>query len=108
MIQRDVELQKIQILNDDFQSFLNLVYPVLAGFFIGMLILFLTLRYNVLISYPIYVASLTLLALFVLSLLLWIRKLYRKHIIFISKLFVKIENYESLPSLEILKEKSSY
>lgn len=108
MIQRDVELQKIQVLNNDFRSFLNLTYPILAGFFVGMLILFLTLRYQTLISYPIYVVALISLALFVIGLLLLIRKIHQKHHIFISKLLQKIENYESLSSLEILKEQTSF
>ncbi len=92
MIQRDIELQKIKILNNNFQSFLNLTYPILAGFFIGNLILFLTLRYQALISYQIYVVALISLALCVIILLLLIRKIHQKHLIFISKLLQKIEN----------------
>lgn len=103
MIQKDIELQKIQILDSDFYSFLNFLYSILIGFFVGMSVLFLILRYQNLLIYFHFVLSLLFLTIFVLSSVIYLRNKRKKHLILINELLQKIENYESLPSLAVLK-----
>ena len=104
MIQNDIELQKIQILDSDFHSFLNFLYTLIVGFFIGMNVLFLILRYHNVLSYTYFVTSLLVLSFFMLSIIFYLENKRKKHLDLMNELIKKIENYESLPSLEFLKK----
>jgi hypothetical protein len=106
MIQKEIELQKIQILDSDFYSFLNFLYSILIGFFVGLSVLFLILRYQNMLIYVHFVLSLLFLTIFVLFSIIYLRNKRKKHLILINELLQKIENYESLPSLDVLKNYS--
>ena len=106
MIQKDIELQKIQILDSDFNSFLNFLNLILIGFFVALSVLFLILRYQNVIIYIHFVLSLLFLTIFMLASVIYLRNKNKKHLILINELLQKIENYESLPSLDVLKNYS--
>ena len=104
LIQKEVELQKIQVLDNNFQSKLNLEFSVVVAFFAGFLILFATIYYQDIIDIFTYTIGSTIITAVTIISINFLRKQRLKHFSFISKLIHQIENYESLPSLEILNQ----
>jgi hypothetical protein len=100
---RDVDLQKIQILNDWYQAYFNIVGSVIAGGFIGLVVLFTTLFYG------------NLLMLSMIFLILWVGfaifgkrfldKNYDAFLTYIDTLHRKVERGEALPSIMELRKK---
>jgi len=99
---KDIDLQKIQILNDCFRAYFNISGSIIAGGFIALLVFFTTLYYATpVILLPVYT-------------LLWVGfgylgkrfldNSYNEFLTFIDNLHMKVERGETLPSITELKK----
>ena len=101
---KDADLLKIQILADYYQASFSFVGSIVAGAFVGLFVVAITLRFeNVLdiISYVIFLAGM---AGFFLFYALRTIKGYHSDLEKIDGLFVKIQNGETLPSITELRK----
>jgi hypothetical protein len=106
MTNQDIDLQKIQILESSYQGWFNFRVSIIAGGFIGILILVATISYENII--PAYGAIIGYVIVFIAAFFMMIEmsKMHNNHIIFISNLITKVENGEKLDSIEKLREEN--
>lgn len=100
---REVELQKIQILDSDFRGWFSFMASILSGAFIGLLILVATLFYQGTIDYlGFWIGLIVVFAFVALFGGYFMRNMNNDHLSYINGLMQKIENCESLPSINQL------
>ena len=104
LIQKEVELQKIQILDSNFQSKFNFETTIIGGMFVGLLVLYATLFYQKIIDYPTYIIGFFVTTGAVFVSIYYLKNQRQKHVKLMSELITKINNYDSLPSLETLNQ----
>jgi hypothetical protein len=105
MTQQDIDLQKIQVLENSYQGWFNFRSSIIAGGIIGTLILVATMQYEKILN--IYAFAVGYLII-VFSSLIFIRDMkqsHNKHIGFINDLIQKIEKGEKFESIEELNQK---
>jgi hypothetical protein len=103
---KDSDLLKIQILADYYQASFSFLGSIVSGAFIGLLVVAITLRLeNVLgdITYYLFLGAIVVFFVF------YGRGEYRSYhsgLEKIDKLFIRVQNGETLPSItELMKEK---
>jgi hypothetical protein len=102
---KDVELQKIQIIAGNYQTWFNLGGSIVVGGLIGLPIAFLTLYYEHLISLLVYSFGLGIVYVALGVGATWfMHRRNNEHLEFIDGLLERIENGEALPSLVELRK----
>jgi hypothetical protein len=103
---KEVELQKIQVLESGFQAWFGLVSQILAGGIIGMIILLATIYYQgILDLITLSLANSIVIAMVIVG-LYYMNKMHRQHLAYMSSLIQKVENCEPLPSFsELAKDR---
>ncbi len=106
MTNQDIDLQKIQILESSYQGWFNFRVSIIAGGFIGILVLIATITIENII--PAYGAVIGYVIVFMGALIMMreMSKMHNDHIIFISNLITKVENGEKLEPIEQLREEN--
>lgn len=106
MTKQDIDLQKIQIIESSYQGWFNFRVSIIAGGFIGAIILVATISYENII--PTYGAIIGYVIVFVAGFFMMreMSKMHNEHIIFISNLITKVEIGEQLDSIEKLREEN--
>lgn len=109
---KDIDLQKIQILCDDFHARFNVKASLWVGGLIGLLISILTIYYNKQFSSDISVNfSYTLLAIAIIYAMFAVSAIgllitpRNRFLAYVDTLITKVEKGESLPSLVELKRR---
>jgi high-affinity Fe2+/Pb2+ permease len=103
---RDVELQKIQTLNEYFNAWFQVLSSLLIGGFIGLTVLLLTIYYDGIINLlALTVGSLIIYPMFLVFGLWFIRRQQDNFITLVDGLLKQVENCEGLPSLLELKKR---
>ena len=109
---RDIDLQKIQILCDDFHARFDIGASLWVGGLIGLLISILSIYYNEQFSSDIGVnfnntilAIVIVYAMFAVSAIGLLIRPKHKFLAYVDTLIVKVEKGESLPSLMELKKR---
>jgi hypothetical protein len=112
MDKQDIEFQKVQILNDYFQTRVNALYSYVYGAIVGILVLMLTLYYNKVFDllgnamanlFFFIVILIGIGFVFKSYLLKPVGKTHDEYLAVIDNLFLKVENGETLNSLSELK-----
>jgi uncharacterized protein YacL len=110
-VNRDIDLQKIQILSDDFQAYFNVGASIGVGGLIGLLILALTAYYNKQFSSDVmtnlYLTLIAVVGVYILFFVLikFLDKRSNEFLAFVDKLQAKVEKGENLPLLTKLKKR---
>jgi O-antigen/teichoic acid export membrane protein len=106
VLDKEVELQKIQILESNFRGWHNFILSILSGTLIGFFVLLATMYYEGLINYYAFILGLVTVLVFII---LWARNIQKtnsKHLRQLDDLIQKVENGEPLPSLNQLLKNS--
>lgn len=103
---KDIELQKIQTLDSNSQTWFNLVGSIVASAFIGLIITFITLYYEGLVNLVIYSIGFGAVYVAMYFSLKFMNKRSNEHLEYIDGLYAKIEKGEALPSLMELQKQS--
>jgi hypothetical protein len=103
---KEVELQKIQVLESGFQAWFGLISQILAGGIIGMIILLATIYYQgILNSITLTLSNFVVIGVVIIG-LYYLNKMHRQHLAYMSNLIRKVENREPLPSFSELAKDS--
>ncbi len=104
MTNQDIDLQKIQIIESSYQGWFNFRVSIIAGGFIGILVLIATISIENII--PAYGAIIGYIIVFMGAFFMMreMSKMHNDHITFMSSLITKVEMGEQLESIEQLRE----
>lgn len=109
---RDIDLQKIQILSEDFHAWFDVGASVWVGGFIGLLILILTVYYNKQFSPDVmlnlvltFIAAVIVYVVFAIFARMFMNKARNEFLAFIDELLAKVEKGDSLPSVTELRKR---
>ena len=99
---KDIELQKIQLLNDDFESYFNVAGSILTGGFVSLTVLILTifLFYTVVALILLVVIGAIVAITFV-----WLEINKRKFFTLLDQLIERVKNKETLEPITELRKK---
>lgn len=99
---KEIELQKIQLLNDDYQSYFNVAGSILAGGFVSLTVLIITLFlfFTLVALILIVVVSVLIVYAFV-----WLELRKRNFFALIDELTEKIRNNETIEPMSKLRKR---
>ncbi len=101
MIDKEIELQKIQIVIDDTQTWINLAGSILIGALIADTILILTLKLNIIIG----VLSLIIIGIILGGCIVYLYKRNTRFLTLVDDWIKTIEEGKSVPSIIEMKKK---
>jgi amino acid permease len=108
---RDIDLQKIQVLDNNFQSLFNFMCSIASGGLIAVIVLIATIYYTTPAiqnanNFTVYIIINSTVFLIFLFILKYLRNQRIKHLREISTLVDRIENGYTLPSINELRKQS--
>lgn len=102
---KDIDLQKIDVLNDYVQAKFNMRGNYVIGAFIGMLIFLAESFFHEIIDFFLFMIFTTVLVLLFACLIWFVNKPYNDFLMFVDGLHKKMEKEETLPSIMELKKR---
>lgn len=103
-VDKDIELQKIQTLDGNFQTLFNFAGSIVVGALIGLVITYVTLYYEGLLGIIIYTIAIVVTYVAMGICLIFMNARNNEHLEFVDELYARIEKGEALPSLMELKK----
>lgn len=104
MPQQNVDLQKIHILESSYQGWFHFRASIVAGAFVGTLVLVATMFYQNVINLIVAWIGYAIVMVATFGFIWDIRNAHNKHISFINGLMLRIEKGEKLESIEELRK----
>lgn len=104
---KDIELQKIQTLDNNLQAWFNFFGSIIIGIVIGLIIAFITLFYEGVLNVITFSIAFVVVYGALFYVLWFMHKRSNEHLEFMDSLYEKVEKSEALPSLIELKKQSA-
>ena len=105
MIDKEIELQKIQIVTDDFRMWISVGSSILIGALIGYLVLILTAYYNKQLDVIFGSLSMIIMGVVLGSCIIWLYRKNERFLGLVDSWIKKIEKGQSVPSIIEMRKK---